>query len=82
MVLSDDNDAKFSFNGTLQKTMDVYEYPSSIKVRWFNFLEGDDSDTPWVHCDGMSSVFPELDTKFVFAMEKNMDEFDESITPK
>ena len=82
-VLSGDNDAKFSFNGTLQKTMDVYEYPSSIEVRWFNFLEmvsSDKPDTPWVHCDGTLSASPELDTKFGFAMEKNMDEFDESIT--
>ena len=49
-----------------------------MKVHWFNFLEGDDG--PWVYSDGMLSVFPELDTKFEFAMEKNMDEFDESIT--
>ena len=56
--------------------MDVYEYPSSIKVRWFNFLEGDDG--PWVHCDGKSSAWSS--GHFGFEMEKNMDEFDESIT--
>ena len=81
-VLSGDNDANFSFNGTLKKAMDNYEYPSSIKVRWVNFLEifpYDPLDTPWIHCDGTSSV-SELDTKFGFAMEKTMDEFDESIT--
>ena len=62
--------------------MDVYEYPSSIWVRWFNFLEGDLSDTPWVHCDGKSTVFPVnwSSGHFGFEMEKNMDEFDESIT--
>ena len=51
-----------------------------MKIHWFNFLEGDDSDTPWVYSDGTLSVFPELDEKFVLTMEKNMDEFDESIT--
>ena len=62
--------------------MDVYEYPGSMKVRWMNFLEGgwEDSDIPWIHCDGTLSVSPELDTKFEFTMEKNMDDFDESIT--
>ena len=63
--------------------MDNYEYPSSIKVRWTNFLEivqSDTLDTPWVHCDGPLSVSSELDAKFGFEMEKTMDEFDESIT--
>ena len=42
----------------------------------------DDSDTPWVHCDGKSSVFPVTWSSghFGFEMEKNMDSFDESIT--
>ena len=79
-VLSGDNDAKFSFNGTFLKAMDNYEYPSSMKVHWLNFLEIDRSDTPWMYCDGILSASTELDTKFGFAMEKNMDEFDESIT--
>ena len=61
--------------------MENYEYPSSMKVRWINFLEGDGKgDTPWFHCGGTMSVSSELDKKFGFAMEKNMDEFDESIT--
>ena len=62
--------------------MDNYEYPSSIKVRWFNFLEQDDSDIPWVHCDGKWKIFPVTWSSghFGFEMEKNMDEFDESIT--
>ena len=81
MILTDGDDTKFSFNGTLQKAMDVYEYPSLMKVRWINFLEGDlKSDTPWLHCGGTMSVSSELDTKFGFVMEKNMDEFDKSIT--
>ena len=63
--------------------MDNYEYPSSMKVRWANFLEiikSDPLDKPWFHCDGTFSASPELDTKFGFAMEKTMNEFDESIT--
>ena len=62
--------------------MEVFEYPSSIEVRWFNFLEALDNDTPWVHCDGKSSVFPITWSSghFRFKMEKNMAEFDESIT--
>ena len=58
--------------------MDVYEYPCLMKVRWYNYLEGDLGI--WLHCGGTMSVSSELDTKFGFAMEKNMDEFDESIT--
>ena len=62
--------------------MEVFEYPSSIEVRWSNFLEALDNDTPWVHCDGKSSVFPVTWSSghFGFEMEKTMDEFDKSIT--
>merc|ERR1712168_570088 len=58
--------------------MEMYELPNTIKLSWFNFLEGDDSDTPWVHCGGKSLV-SELGF-FGLEMDVNMDEFDQSIT--
>ena len=78
------NDPKFSFIGTFQKAKDIYEYPIlSMKIHWFNFLEGypgyPDPDTPWTYSDGRLSFWFPL-PRFILAMEKNMDDFDESIT--
>ena len=48
LTLVSSDDSKFSFDGFFEKGMVHYALPNSVKINWRNFLEGDDSDTPWV----------------------------------
>ena len=65
------DDSIFAFDGTFQKGLEFYEFPTSIKLDWFNFL---DSEGPLIRCGG-KSVISELGI-FGVEMEITMDEFD------
>ena len=65
------DDSIFAFDGTFQKGLEFYAFPTSIKLDWFNFL---DSEGPLIRCGG-KSVISELGI-FGVEMEITMYEFD------
>ena len=68
-------DLPFSFPGKLKKLNADYRYPTSMKISWFNLLEGDDSEIlkPWRWCGGESLIFGD---EFAYTMEMTQNLFD------
>ena len=70
--------SKFTFHGTMVKANGNFQYPSSIQILWWNFLEGDVRDgTAWGRCGGESLVTGD---EFDFTMEETQEMFDKNIT--
>ena len=82
-------DLPFSFPGKLKKLNADYRYPTSMKISWFNLLEGDDSNRPWTWCGGGFSCkhfflnnFKSLEFGggFTYTMTMTQEMFDKNIT--